>query len=101
MSQTVNVDVKITNMNLLKKVCKKLGYTYNASKNCIEGDSLYRPIRISKDKVIFDSMDQKQVNKILNEYAYEEVHSALFKTKGRIFRETRTEDTIVLEVEVE
>jgi hypothetical protein len=87
-------------MNLLKKVCKKLGYTYNQSKNCIEGD-LYRPIRISKDKVIFDSMDRKQVNKILNEYAYEEVKSSLFKAKGRIFRETRTEDTIVLEVEVE
>jgi elongation factor P hydroxylase len=100
MSQTVNVDVQIKNTNILKKVCKKLGYTYNASKNCIEGD-LFRPIKITKDKVTFDSVDQPKVNKILNEYACEEVKSSIFKVNGYIFRETRTEDSIILEVEVD
>jgi len=99
MSQTVSVQVEIKNIALLKKVCEKLGYTYNLQKNTIEGN-LYRPAKIEKNKIIFDSVDSNKINAILNEYAYEDIKARLIEMDAFIIGETRTQNEIVLEIEL-
>jgi hypothetical protein len=100
MSSKIVLSFQVTNMLIMEDTLKRLGHTFSKIVNgqFVEGLSIDRPyfhIDITKDQIVHDSMDRRDVERIMYEYQKDfQVHERT--VRGELFEVTETKDEVVI-----